>query len=395
MKKTVVVGVSGGVAAYKALDVVSRLKKMNYTVKVIMTRNACKFVTPLSFEAVSGEMVYTEMFDEPKAWEIQHISLAKEADLMIVVPATANIIGKVANGIADDMLSTTIMATEAKVLFSPAMNSNMYANKIVQSNLDKLKKFGYEVIPPAEGRLACGDIGRGKLPDTELISEIVNFSVVRKNDLKGKKVLITAGPTIARIDPVRYITNWSSGKMGYALAEEARDRGADVTVVSGPSNEKKAYGIRYINVETTQEMYNEVMKIADQQDIIVKNAAVADYSPEVYSEQKIKKTGDKLTIDLVKGKDILYDLGNRTRKYLLIGFAAESENIIANGIAKIKKKNVDYLVVNDISDSDIGFKSSENEGYLISKHGDEVEIPRGSKREMARSIFQNILNSNN
>lgn len=288
-RKCVVIGVTGGVAVYKALDVVSRLKKKDIDVRVIMTKSATEFVTPLSFQALSQNMVVTDMFEEPKAWEIQHISLAKRADLMLVVPATANIIGKVANGIADDMLSTTIMATKAPVVFAPAMNTNMYENRIVQDNIRKLKDYGYNFIEPATGRLACGDEGRGKLEDPEIIVENVLFMLYDNKDLVGKKVLVTAGYTIAAIDPVRFITNKSSGKMGYAIAEEARDRGAEVTLISGPTNIKPPIGVNLIKVNTNEEMYKAVIDRFNEQHIVIKSAAVADYKPKTYSDKKIKK----------------------------------------------------------------------------------------------------------
>jgi len=285
-KKTIVVGVTGGIAAYKALDVISKLKKKNFEIHVIMTKSAKEFVTPLSFQSLSQNIVNSDMFSEPRAWEIQHISLAQKADLMLVVPATANIIGKVANGLADDLLTTTIMATKAKVVFAPAMNTNMYSNPIVQENINKLIKFGYSCISPTSGRLACGDEGEGKLADTELICEYVESILYDLKDLQGKKVLVTAGPTIASIDPVRYITNRSSGKMGYTIAEEARDRGAEVTLVTGASNLRPPFGVKVVNVKTNEEMFKEVLDNYKSQDVVIKAAAVADYKPKQYSDEK-------------------------------------------------------------------------------------------------------------
>lgn len=390
-KKTIVIGVTGGIAAYKALDVVSRLKKKDYDVHVIMTKSACEFVTPLSFQALSQNDVVYDMFEEPKAWEIQHISLAKKADLLLVVPATANIIGKIANGIADDMLSTTIMATKAKVVFAPAMNVNMFDNPIVQNNISKLKVHGYGFIEPTKGRLACGDIGKGKLADTELIAEMVHSMMYSNKDLIGKKILITAGPTISKIDPVRYISNHSSGKMGYEIAKEARDRGAEVTLVSGPSSLENPFGVNVIKVETNEEMFDAVMDNQSESDIIIKNAAVADYKTRKYSTQKIKKSGDTLTIEFEKDRDILKELGRRKKHQILVGFAAESENLINNAEKKIEKKNLDYIIVNDISRKDIGFKSNENEAVLVSKNKECTELGKCSKREMAFKIFECIL----
>jgi len=390
-KKTIVIGVAGGIAAYKALDVVSRLKKKDYDVHVIMTKSACEFVTPLSFQALSQNDVVYDMFEEPKAWEIQHISLAKKADLLLIVPATANIIGKIANGIADDMLSTTIMATKSKVVFAPAMNVNMYDNPIVQNNISKLEAYGYGFIEPAEGRLACGDIGKGKLADAELIAEKVHSMMYSNKNLIGKKVLVTAGPTVSKIDPVRYITNHSSGKMGYEIAAEARDRGAEVTLVSGPSSLANPFGVNVLKVETNEEMYEAVMNNQAESDIIIKSAAVADYKPRTYSNQKIKKSEDTLTIEFEKDRDILKELGIRKRNQILVGFAAESENLIDNAQKKIDKKNLDYIIVNDISRKDIGFKSNENEAVLVSKNKECTELGKCTKREMAFKIFECIL----
>ncbi|MBO5131093.1 MAG: bifunctional phosphopantothenoylcysteine decarboxylase/phosphopantothenate--cysteine ligase CoaBC, partial [Romboutsia sp.] len=307
MSKCVVIGVTGGIAVYKALDVISALRKKDIEVHVIMTESASKFVNPLTFQSISQNMVVTDMFAEPKAWEIQHISLAQKADLMLIAPATANIIGKVANGISDDMLSTTIMAaSKAKVIFAPAMNTNMYQNKIVQNNIKKLKDFGYEFIEPASGRLACGDVGVGKLADVNTIVERVLAELNDKEqDLKGKKVLISAGPTIAPIDPVRYITNRSTGKMGYAIAEEARDRGAEVVLVSGPTNLNPPKDVKIINIKTNEEMKNEILEYFEWADIVIKSAAVADYKPKEYSKEKIKKGEGDLNICLTRDNDIL------------------------------------------------------------------------------------------
>lgn len=391
-QKTVVVGVSGGIAAYKALDVISSLKKMNINVNVIMTKSALEFVTPLGFQSLSQNMVATDMFAEPKAWEIQHISLAKKADLMLIVPATANIIGKIANGIADDMLSTTIMATTAPVVFAPAMNTNMYKNPIVQENINKLKKLGYDFISPSSGRLACGDIGEGKLADTNLISNIAASKLYDLKDMKNKKVLITAGPTIAPIDPVRYITNRSTGKMGYALAEEARDRGAEVTLVSGPTNISPPYGVNFVTVKTNQDMYEKVLELFPHQDIVIKSAAVADYKPETYSPKKIKKKDSSLVLSLIKDNDILKKLGEIKRHQLLIGFAAESNDLIENAKSKLINKNLDFIVANDISGTDVGFASDENKVIILNKNGTSKQLDKMPKRLVARELF-NFINS--
>lgn len=390
-KKCVVIGVTGGIAVYKALDVISALRKKDVDVRVIMTKHAMEFVNPITFQAISQNMVTTDMFEEPKAWEIQHISLAKRADVFLVAPATANIIGKVANGIADDMLSTTIMATKAKVVFAPAMNTNMYENPIVQENIKKLKNLGYEFIEPSSGILACGDEGKGKLAPVQDIVDITMSNLYDKKDLVGKKVLVTAGPTRASIDPVRFISNHSTGKMGYAIAEEARDRGADVTLISGPTNEEPLVGIKTIKITTNSEMREEVLSLYDNVDIVIKSAAVADYKPKEYSNQKIKKGEGSLVIELVRDNDILKELGDKKQNQILVGFAAESQNVVENARKKIEKKNLDYIVANDITSKDTGFGSSDNKVIIISKNGEEFPLEKMSKRKVARNLFDIIL----
>lgn len=389
-KKCVVVGVSGGVAVYKALDVISRLRKKDVEVHVIMTKSATEFVTPLSFQSLSQNMVITDMFAEPKAWEIQHISLAKKADLMLIVPATANIIGKVANGIADDMLSTTIMATKAPVVFCPAMNTNMYENPIVQRNINLLRELGYEFIEPASGRLACGDEGKGKLQDTEIIAEETLRRLHSTNDLVGKKVVVTAGPTIVPIDPVRILTNRSSGKMGYSIAEEARDRGAEVVLISGPTSLRKPNGIRVIDVKTNEEMFDAIKNEFEDADIVIKSAAVADYKAKNFSNEKIKKTSDDLNLIFERDRDILKTLGDMKKNQILVGFAAESSNVAENAKGKLESKTLDYIVANDISKPETGFESDENKVTIISKSGKEVSLEKMSKREVAKNIFDII-----
>lgn len=392
MSKCVVIGVTGGIAVYKALDVISALRKKDIEVHVIMTESASKFVNPLTFQSISQNMVVTDMFAEPKAWEIQHISLAQKADLMLVAPATANIIGKISNGIADDMLSTTIMATKAKVLIAPAMNTNMYENKIVQNNISKLKDFGYKFIEPASGRLACGDIGIGKLADVNTIVERVLEELEEKEqDLLGKKVLISAGPTIAPIDPVRYITNRSTGKMGYAIAEEARERGAEVVLVSGPTNLNPPKDVKIINIKTNEEMKNEILQYFEWADIVIKSAAVADYKPKEYSEEKIKKGDGDLNLCLTRDNDILKSLGEIKKHQILVGFAAESNNVIENANKKLKNKNLDFIVANDITSSDTGFGSEDNKVIILSKNDEKVELEKMSKKEVASNIFDMIL----
>ena len=389
-KKCVVVGVSGGVAVYKALDVISRLRKKDVEVHVIMTKSATEFVTPLSFQSLSQNMVITDMFAEPKAWEIQHISLAKKADLMLIVPATANIIGKVANGIADDMLSTTIMATKAPVVFCPAMNTNMYENPIVQRNISLLNELGYEFIEPASGRLACGDEGKGKLQDTEIIAEETLRRLHSTKDLLGKKVVVTAGPTMVPIDPVRILTNRSSGKMGYSIAEEARDRGAEVVLISGPTSLRKPNGIKVIDIKTNEDMFNAIKNEFEDADIVIKSAAVADYKAKNYSNEKIKKTGDDLNLIFERDRDILKTLGDMKKNQILVGFAAESSNLKENAKGKLERKNLDYIVANDISKPETGFASDENKVTIISKSGEEISLEKMSKREVAKNIFDII-----
>ena len=392
MSKCVVIGVTGGIAVYKALDVISALRKKDIEVHVIMTESASKFVNPLTFQSISQNMVVTDMFAEPKAWEIQHISLAQKADLMLIAPATANVIGKISNGIADDMLSTTVMATKAKVLIAPAMNTNMYQNPIVQNNISKLKDFGYKFIEPASGRLACGDIGIGKLADVNTIVErVIEELEDKEQDLLGKKVLVSAGPTIAPIDPVRYITKRSTGKMGYAIAKEARDRGAEVILVSGPTNLEPPKNVKIINIKTNEEMKKEILQNFKWADIVIKSAAVADYKPKEYSKEKIKKGEGDLNICLTRDNDILKFLGEIKTHQVLVGFAAESDNVLENAERKLKNKNLDFIVANDITSSDTGFGSEDNKVVILSKNNEKLELEKMSKKKVASNIFDMIL----
>ena len=356
-----------------------------------MTKSATKFVSPLTFQSISQNIVTYDMFEEPKAWEIQHISLAKAADVFLVAPATANIIGKVANGIADDILSTSIMATKAKVIFAPAMNTNMYENPIVCQNIDKLKALGYEFIEPYSGRLACGDEGKGKLEKPEIIFEKVMISLQDNKDLLGKKVIVTAGPTKANIDPVRFITNNSSGKMGYEIAKEARDRGAEVILISGPTKEKAPIDMNIINIDTNEEMYNAVLENYSDADIVIKAAAVADYKVKNYSNQKIKKGDSDLSLSFARDNDILLKLGEIKQNQVLVGFAAESENLIENAKRKLINKNLDYIVANDISSKDTGFTSNNNKVSILNKNGSVIHLDTMTKREVAKNIFDIIL----
>ena len=387
----VVLGVSGGIAAYKALEIVSALRKKDIEVNVIMTENATQFVTPLSFQSLSQNAVAVDTFQEIKAYEIQHISLAEKADVMLIAPATANIIGKVANGIADDMLSTTIMATKSKVIFAPAMNTNMYENVVVQANIKKLKELGYEFIEPASGRLACGAIGQGKLEDVNIIVDKVICELYKEKDLKGKKVIVTAGPTIAPIDPVRYITNKSSGKMGYAIAKEARNRGAEVTLISGPTALDVPRGLEFVRIATNAEMKKEVMNRFDDADIVIKAAAVADYKPKEYSSEKIKKKDGDFNLILTRDSDILMELGKNKEKQILVGFAAESQNLKENAIGKLNRKNLDFVVGNDITGSDTGFGVEDNKVIILSKDNKEYCLEKMSKEKVAANLFDIIL----
>lgn len=388
-KKTVVIGVCGGIAVYKVLDIISALKKKDVNIHVIMTKAAQEFVSPLSFQTMSRNLVSLDMFVEPKAWEIQHISLAQKADVMLIVPATANFIGKMSNGIADDLLSTTVMATKAPILIAPAMNTGMYTNSILQENIARLRAHGCRFIDPAEGMLACGDTGIGKLADVEEICDCVMKELYDIKDLKGKKVLVTAGPTIAPIDPVRYITNRSSGKMGYAIAEEAAYRGAEVVLVSGPAQIKPPYGVELINVKTTEDMYNAVTSRFGEADIVIKAAAVADYKPKTYSDAKIKKASSELSIELVKDFDILKKLGEMKTDQILVGFAAESHDLLENAQGKLEKKNLDYIVANDITKT--GFATDDNKVTILRRSGDPIYLENMAKRNVARELFDLII----
>ena len=389
-EKNVVLGVTGGIAAYKALDIVSILKKMGINVYVIMTKNAEEFVTKLSFQSLSHNTVYDDMFSEIKEFDITHISLAKKADILIVAPATYNIIGKVASGICDDLLSTTIAATKAPVYFALAMNTNMLNNPILQQNINKLKNLGYNFIDSAEGILACGDTGGGKLADTKLIADIISSRLYPKKDLTNKNILITAGPTISPIDPVRFITNHSSGKMGYSLAKEARDRGGNVTLISGPNSLDDIYGINIIKIKTNEDMYNKVSEHINECDIFISAAAVADYKAKNYSKEKIKKTGDSLNLELERDRDILYEMGKRKNNQIFIGFAAESNNLQENAQLKIKKKNLDYIVANDITKEDTGFASDYNSVLIIDKNGNITELDKDKKSNISGVLFDII-----
>ena len=389
--KTVVIGVSGGIAVYKTLDVVSRLRKLGVNVNVIMTKSATEFVTPLSFQSLSQNYVVCDMFEDPKTWDVEHISLAKRADVFLIAPATANVIGKIANGIADDMLTTTVMATKAKVLIAPAMNTNMYENPILQRNINTLKELGYNFVEPESGRLACGDTGKGKLASPETIVDEVVKLLSKGQDLKGKSIIVTAGPTVESIDPMRYITNRSTGKMGYSIAKEAIERGADVTLITGPTNLTPPQNLKkLVKIESAKDMYEAVLENLDENDVVIKSAAVADYKPKNYSNKKIKKSDDDLVIELDRNKDIAQEIGKIKNNKILVGFAAETNDLIENGSLKTKKKNLDFIVANDLTKEGAGFGVATNIVNIIDKEGNITEYPKMKKEEVANIILDKI-----
>lgn len=389
--KTVVIGVSGGIAVYKTLDVISRLRKLGVNVNVIMTKSATEFVTPLSFQSLSQNYVVCDMFEDPKTWDVEHVSLAKRADVFLIAPATANVIGKIANGIADDMLTTTVMATKAKVLIAPAMNTNMYENPILQRNINTLKELGYNFVEPESGRLACGDTGKGKLASPEIIVDEVVKLLSKEQDLKGKSIIVTAGPTVESIDPMRYITNRSTGKMGYSIAKEAIERGADVTLITGPTNLTPPQNLKkLVKIESAKDMYEAVLENLDENDVVIKSAAVADYKPKNYSNKKIKKSDDDLIIELDRNKDIAQEIGKIKNNKILVGFAAETNDLIENASLKIKKKNLDFIVANDLTKEGAGFGVDTNIVKIIDKEGNITEYPKMKKEEVANIILDKI-----
>lgn len=406
--KTVVLGVCGGIAVYKAVDIVSRLKKLGAQVHVIMTENAAKFVTPLTFQTISHNPVITDTFAEPKNWDIEHISLAQKADIFLIAPATANVIGKVAGGIADDMLTTTVMATKAPVVFSPAMNHNMYENKIVQRNIKALKCAGYFFIEPDTGIMACGTTGKGRLPQPETIVKNVievltcgSYATTEEMrfrernitlDMKGLRVLVTAGPTIEPIDPVRYITNRSSGKMGYAIAAAASTRGAEVLLISGPVHIPEPEDIRVIKIKTAQEMYDAVMENYKDFDILIFSAAVADYRCSNVFHNKMKKLEDEISLHLVKNPDIAKEVGMVKDNRLHIGFCAETEDLLNNAVKKLESKNFDMIVANDVTMEGAGFDTDTNIVKIISRDSKIRELSKMSKLDVAGEILNEALN---
>ena len=388
--KTIVLGVTGGIAAYKSANLASMLVKLHADVHVIMTQNATHFITPMTFETLTNNKCIVDTFDRNFSFDVKHVSLAKRGDLFVVAPCTANVIGKLAHGICDDMLTTTMLATKAPKLIAPAMNTGMWENPILQDNLTKLQGYGYHIIEPIIGRLACGDTGTGKMNSEEVIIEHILTFMAKDKDLKGRKVLITAGPTQESIDPVRYITNHSSGKMGYAIAKIARLRGADVTLISGPVNIKPFTGIELVPVKSANDMFQAVTSRSSEADIIIMCSAVADYTPASYSEQKVKKHDGELSIELTRTKDILGYLGEHKHDgQILVGFSMETENLIENSRAKLTKKNVNLICANSISDGNTGFAVDTNKVTLISN--DEIkELPLCSKEDTADKILDYI-----
>ena len=389
--KTIVLGVTGSIAAYKIANLASMLVKLNADVHVIMTQNATKFITPMTFETLTNNKCIVDTFDRNFNFDVKHVSLAKRGDLFMVAPCTANVIGKVASGICDDMLTTTITATKAPVLFAPAMNTGMWENPILQDNLKKLKHYGYHIIEPIVGRLACGDTGSGKMPSEETLLEHILLHLAKEKDLKGKRILVTAGPTQEAIDPVRYISNHSSGKMGYAIAKMAVLRGAEVTLVSGPVSIQPFAGIEKVDVKSAHEMFEAVTSRSVSQDVIIMCSAVADYKPTVCADQKVKKSHDDMCIELTRTPDILGYLGEHKQKgQLLVGFSMETENLLENSRAKLEKKHADLICANSIAGDQTGFAVDTNQVTLISQQ-EMKELPLCSKEETADLILDSLI----
>ena len=391
--KYVVLGVTGSIAAYKAASLASALIKLHCDVQVIMTANAANFIHPVTFETLTGRKCLLDTFDRNFSFEVEHISVAKRADLVLVAPASANVIGKLAHGIADDMLTTTLMACTCPKLISPAMNTAMYENPVLQDNLRLLEKYGYQIIEPASGHLACGDSGKGKMPEPDELLSWVLKEIAYKKDLTGKKILVTAGPTQESIDPVRFITNHSSGKMGYAIARAAMLRGADVTLVTGPVSIAPPPFVRVVPVLSAEDMFQAVTSVSDRQDAVIKAAAVADYTPLSVSDQKVKKKDGEMSIELKRTKDILKFLGeHKPDGQFLCGFSMETENMLRNSRKKLAQKHVDMIVANSLRTSGAGFGTDTNVVTLITRDGEE-ELPLMSKDEVAHQILNRIFSA--
>ena len=389
--KTVLLGVTGSIAAYKIASLASALKKLHADVHVLMTQNATNFINPITFESLTGNKCLVDTFDRNFQFQVEHVSIAKKADVVMIAPASANVIGKLAHGIADDMLTTTVMACKCKKYISPAMNTNMFENPIVQDNLKTLEHYGYEVIQPASGYLACGDTGAGKMPEPETLLAYIEKEIAREKDLQGKKILVTAGPTQEAIDPVRYITNHSSGKMGYAIAKAAMLRGAEVTLVSGRTAIEAPLFVNVVPIVTAKDMFEAVTGISNEQDIIIKAAAVADYRPAVVSSEKVKKKEGQMSIELERTDDILKYLGENKREgQFLCGFSMETQNMISNSRVKLEKKNLDMVAANNVKEAGAGFQGDTNVLTLITQK-EETSLPLMSKEDAANKLLDKIL----
>lgn len=389
--KTVVLGVTGSIAAYKMANVASMLIKMHADVHVIMTQNACQFITPVTFETLTGNKCMVDTFDRNFQFHVAHVSLAKKADVVLIAPASANVIGKLANGIADDMLTTTVMACTCKIIVAPAMNTNMYHNPVLQDNLKKLAGYGYEIIAPAKGMLACRDEGDGKMPSEDVLVNYITREIAYEKDLAGMKVIVTAGPTQESVDPVRYITNHSTGKMGYELAKAAMLRGAEVTLVSGVTSLAKPMFIDFVQVKSAGDMFEAMRSRFLDNDIIIKAAAVADYTPSSYNEEKTKKKDDDMSIPLTRTQDILKYMGeNRREGQFYCGFSMETQNMLENSRVKLTKKNIDMVVANNLKVAGSGFGTDTNVVTMISKE-EEIELELLTKEEVAHKILDQIL----
>ncbi|WP_299054766.1 bifunctional phosphopantothenoylcysteine decarboxylase/phosphopantothenate--cysteine ligase CoaBC [uncultured Eubacterium sp.] len=389
--KTVVLGVTGSIAAYKIANLASSLVKKGANVHVIMTKNATNFINPITFETLTGNKCLVDTFDRNFEFSVEHVSLAKQADIFMVAPASANVIGKIANGIADDMLTTTIMACKCHKVISPAMNTNMFENPIVQDNLEKLRNYGYEVIDPASGYLACGDTGAGKMPEPTVLESYIMKNIAMEKDMAGKKVLITAGPTMEAIDPVRFISNHSTGKMGYALAKIAMERGAEVTLVTGKTYIEKPDFVKIIDVKSAKEMFDAVDKEFDSQDIVIMSAAVADYRPKTVADEKIKKNDGETAIELERTDDILGTMSRRKKNQFLCGFSMETEHMLENSKNKLKKKNLDMICANNLRVEGAGFGTDTNVVTLITEN-ESRQLPIMSKEQVANEILTEINN---
>lgn len=389
--KTVVLGVTGGIAAYKACDLVSRLHKKGINIRIIMTEHACEFVQPLTLEVLSGNRVVTDMFNRDFPWEVEHISLAKAADVFAVVPATANILGKYAHGIADDMLSTTLLATRAPVLFAPAMNTNMYEHPAVQENIATLKQRGCLFVEPASGHLACGDTGKGKLADVETIEQAILDALTEK-DMEGMHVTVTAGPTREAMDPVRFLSNHSTGKMGYAIARSAKMRGAQVTLITGPVSLAPLDGVHMVPITSAREMREAVMKALPQSDLVIKAAAVGDYRPAQFQDDKIKKHDEDMSISLVRNPDILAEIGeNRRDDQVICGFSMETRDLLENSTKKLKKKNCDVIVANNLKVKGAGFAGDTNVVTLLYRDGTVEPLELMEKDSVADILLERLV----